>query len=92
MPGLGEHVKYCREKDQDGLLSDIISALSGDEYELPFGHSGEYWQIPGKREKEVFANLFALDALQDMEKLQYLREHFPELMQVYEEMLSEMGI
>ncbi|MDD6877686.1 MAG: hypothetical protein PUD44_07910 [Clostridiaceae bacterium] len=92
LPGLGEHVKYCREKDQDGLLSDIISALSGDEYELPFGHSGEYWQIPGKREKEVFANLFALDALQDMEKLQYLREHFPELMQVYEEMLSEMGI
>ena len=68
-------------KNYSGL--DLISISTKDTFN---------WQVPGKREKEVFANLFALDALQDTEKLRYLREHFPELMQVYEEMLFEMGI
>lgn len=82
-------VDYSWENDEDGFLSDIFSAIDmSDIYAA--GHKEGYWQRPGIREAEIYANLFSLEAVGDQKKLQYLREHFPEIMQEYDKMEFEV--
>lgn len=80
-----EYIQFCEEQDEDGFLSDILSAICEAEYELDFGHSPEYWRMTGNKEKEIFANLFSLESLADTKKLAFLREFFPELMNCYQQ-------
>ncbi len=78
-----EFVKYSWGNDDDGFISDIFSAIDGTD-SFSSGHKPEYWQIPGRCEAEIFANLFGLEAIGDTEKLNYLRKHFPEIMEIYD--------
>lgn len=81
--------RYCWKNDEDGFLSDIIGAVSEAEIELPFKHSKEYWVIPGNKEKEIFANLFSLEAFNDLKKRRLLEEDFPELIKAYQNLEFE---
>lgn len=82
-------VAYSWENDKDGFLSDIFSAIDkSDVYTV--GHPTNYWQKPGKRESEIYANLFSLEAVNDEKKLKFLRENFPEIMQEYDKMEFEV--
>ena len=82
-------VDYSWENDEDGFISDIFSAVDmSDIYAA--GHKKEYWQKPGIREAEIYANLFGLEVVNDVKKLQYLRKHFPEIMQEYDKMEFEV--
>lgn len=73
--------KLC-EEDREGFLSDIISALSSSKIELRYGHDMEYWQTKGNKEKEIFANLFAMEAFQD-KRMKDVEASLPKLMEAY---------
>ena len=58
-------------------ISDIISALSDNEIEVPVGHSKEYWASHiYLKPMELFANLSSIDVLNLDEKESILRELF----------------
>jgi len=77
-------IDYSRENDEHGFLSDIFSAISNGKYRFAAGHNAEYWVEPGNKEREIFANLFSLEAFQDTQKLKYFRENFAEIFDAYE--------
>ena len=76
-------VEYCQENDREGFLSDTIDALCESQYKLPFRHGKEYWTSERKA-KEIFANLFSLEAVGDIEKILFLRRNFPDLMAAFD--------
>lgn len=83
-------IEYAKVYDQDGFLSDILSAISDGTYDFPAGHPLKYWQKQGNKEKEIFANMFSLEACNDQEKLEFIQENFPELYRVYMEFEFEV--
>jgi len=87
-PSMQQYVDYSLASDRDGFISDIFSAI-GKVNEFAAGHGEAYWSKPGKREKEIFANLFSLEAVGDTEKLTFLNQHFPEIMKVYAELSGD---
>lgn len=82
-------VSYSWENDEDGFISDIFSAVDQSDIFIA-GHPPNYWEIPGNREAEIYANLFSLEAMNDQKKLGYLRKNFPEIMQEYDKMGFEV--
>ncbi len=77
-------IDYCRVNDEQGFLSDIFSAISDGKYRFFAGHDAEYWAEAGNKEREIFANLFSLEAFRDAEKLQFFRANFAELLKAFE--------
>lgn len=71
--------------DTEGFLSDIFSAVCEDDYRFRFYHDKIYWQQPGNKEKEIFANLFSLEAFENNELLQFLIENLPNVWEAYTE-------
>ena len=76
-------IDYCRANDQQGFLSDVFSAISGGKYRFTAGHDAKYWAKAGNKEREIFANLFSLEAFQDADKLQFFRDNFAELLRAF---------
>ena len=54
---------------ENPFFSDIISAISKGEIYLPYAHRKSYWAKPGNREREIFANMVALDVLVGMDAI-----------------------
>lgn len=80
-------VQYCWTHDDRGFLSDILDAISSGRYDLPARHGQEYWLRPGAKAREIFANIYSLQAFGDWETLVFLTEHFPEIMQYFDVLL-----
>ena len=80
------HVAYCDANDSDGFLTDFLSALCEGKQAFLFGHEKRYYEYPGNKEKEAFANLFSLEAYGDREKLDYVKNHFPKVYQAYNDL------
>ena len=74
------------KNDTDGFLSDICSAICEQDYEFPISHDKEYWLKRGNKEREIFANLFSLEAFECEEQLALLEEHFPNIFREYKRM------
>lgn len=49
--------------ENDFALSDIISALSMNEIDVPIGHDNEYWSDNDNVALEVFANISSIDVI-----------------------------
>lgn len=81
---------YCERDNESMFLSDIFSALSTGKYEFPVGHSPEYWGKAGAGEREIFANLFSIEALRDELSIKFLEENFPDIVRAYMEI--EFGV
>lgn len=79
-----QFIDYCRKNDEQGFLSDIFSAISNGKYRFAAGHDAGYWTESGNKEREIFANLFSLEAFRDTQKLKYFRENFAEIFDAYE--------
>ena len=79
-----ECVAYCKENDEDGYLSDILDAICESRFRFPARHGAGYWERPGNKAKDIFANLFSLEAFGDTKKLDLLRYEFPKLIEAYE--------
>ena len=78
-----KYLQYCDENDDEGFLSDIFSAVCEDDHRFKFWHEKEYWKQEGNKEKEIFANLFSLEAFGDGAKLGFLEENYPEILEAY---------
>ena len=81
-----EMTEYCFQHDEDGYLSDILDGGCRGKYDLPYAHPSEYWSKTGNQEREIFANVFSLEAIGDTEKLSFLEDKFPELMKAYHDL------
>lgn len=79
-----EYVDYITQNDSIGALSDVLDAISGGKFDFPFVHDADYWAREGNKEKEIFANLFTLETLQDAEKLRWFQRHFPNIWKSYQ--------
>ena len=79
---------YSFEEDEDGFVSDIISALSKSEIKTVTFHDSKYWAIPGNPEKEVFANLFSITSFDQQKHLDLLKKLFPGLIESYKELIG----
>ncbi len=76
-------IDFCELHDKEGFLSDIMDAVCESEYKFPARHGKEYWTGPessGRKEKEIFANLFSLESFNDREKIEFLKTHFGEML------------
>jgi len=71
------------KSDTSGFMSDIFSAICEDDYRFDMYHEKRYWQVPGNREKEIFANLFSLESSGDKEDLMLLKDNFPQILDAY---------
>lgn len=77
--------EYCEQKDMDGFLSDIMSAICKGRYRIQGGHRESYWTSENQA-REIFANLFGMEAYDDAEKLALLEEYFHDLMKSFHEL------
>ena len=83
---------FCRN-DQEGFLSDICDAICESDFKFPAYHGKEYWAgtgSAGRKEKEIFANLFSLEAFGDQKKLDFFKTNFPEIWETFSEFLPDM--
>ncbi|MBC2077671.1 minor capsid protein [Listeria booriae] len=61
----------------DDYFSDICSALTENKVKGYAGHAASYWKRKGSAEKEIFANLFAMLALDKQESMAMVKKQFP---------------
>ena len=71
------------KKDEDGFLSDIFSAICEDDYRFRYYHDKTYWQRPGNKEKEIFANFFSFEIFSSKSQWEIFVEIFSEIFNAY---------
>jgi len=82
-----EKVRSLLKEDQMAV-HDILSALRGKNEGLAFGHRVEYWTSDKRHvPKEIFANIGTLDVM-DGRGLTIIKLYFPEIFNVYQEMVK----
>ncbi|EHJ7461852.1 minor capsid protein [Listeria monocytogenes] len=70
---LFSHEKWAN----DDYFSDICSALTENRVKGNAGHAASYWNRKGSIEKEIFANLFAMLAMNKQESIAMVKKQFP---------------
>ena len=76
----------------DTMFSDIIDAMTEGQFQrtrYTWGHGVSYYKRPGAKQKETFANLFAIQGKE--EAREKARELFPNLMRVFEAKLRSVA-
>lgn len=84
-----KRMKSVIKNDELGNFSDIVDALTaGDFYasRYAFGHGKTYYKRAGSKQKEIFANLFAL---KNTEFWDLAVQKFPELTKRFDEIIAE---
>lgn len=79
---------YSFKEDEDGFISDVISALSRSVIKTAAFHFPEYWAVLGNPEKETFANLFSIISFDQKKHLELLNELFPDLIKAYQALIG----
>lgn len=72
----------------NAFFSDIISAVSRGKVNVPFAHSRRYWKRSGNREREIFANIVALDGLTGIDNIS-VEPGFEVLFKAFKDLMSE---
>ena len=81
---------FCKEHDKDGFLSDTFDAICESDFKFPMGHGKEYWTgdgSSGRKEEEIFANLFSLGSFHDQEKIDFFKKIFPDIWKEFSSLL-----
>ena len=47
------------------------------------GHEPDYQNKPGKKQKEIFANLFTLECFQDLDGIEFVKSELPDVFNAY---------
>ncbi len=73
-----------------------MSGITKGKYAF-YGHNAKYWEYPGNVEREVFANLYAMEALKSKDKeceaaLKILQDNLPEIGNTYHDLLRRAGL
>lgn len=87
---LAQFERKASESSCSDYFSDILSALGKGQFYTFAGHDPAYWQRTGNAEKEIFANLFCMQATKRVEEIAYLNEAFPYMIQTYQKLLERM--
>lgn len=74
---------------KDDFFSDICSALTNDKVRGYAGHKKAYWERKYAAEREIFANLFAMIALNKTESLKMVKRQFP---MIYGAFIKMIGV
>lgn len=74
---------------QNAPLQDIMSAVTGGHIPLAVGHESDYWSRQGKKQREIFANMFTLESFNDTEALDFVKETLPDVYNVYMKMTAK---
>lgn len=69
------------------FTGDILSALSKGDLGGGFRHEQSYWDRVGMVETELFANMFAAEAVVDKTALNFLENEMPSLLEVFRKIL-----
>ncbi len=77
---------YSFDKDEDGFVSDIISAVSKGKIVTRTGRPEGYWENTWSQAREMFANLFSLSVFGQDKHIDFLKEWFPEIVKAYQDM------
>lgn len=77
--------KYKIDFKNHPELSDIISALTINKFKVLYGHPTTYWlrENAYNREKEVFVNIFNLEAQNNNLDIDFLQSCFPDVWKSY---------
>lgn len=78
-----ENGKY----ENDFAISDIVSALSENEIDVPIGHENEYWSDPENVALEIFANISSIDILGNDSKKEF-ESFLKEIYESYKEIVK----
>ena len=71
-------------------VQDIISAASGDEYRIAYGHSSSYWSSDYTNQgNEGFAQFYTIDFNNSEMELDFIKKHFPDAYKEYQHLLDE---
>lgn len=70
-------------------IQDIMSAVSEGAITLPVGHDPDYWKKTGKKQKEIFANLFTLECFRDTDGLEFVKNELPDIYDIYISMTAK---
>ena len=80
---IAEKITNSDDLFQNAPLQDIMSAVTKGQIPLLVGHKPEYWEKTGKRQKEIFANLFTLECFDDTVALEFIKETLPDIYDSY---------
>lgn len=80
---VAEKINGSDTLSQNAPLQDIMSAVTGGHIPLAAGHEPDYWNRQGKRQKEIFANIFTLECFNDTEALDFVKEALPDVYNSY---------
>ena len=86
----GKYIDYCWKHSDNPFFADIIDALTQGTANLPAGHGPKYWsgaQGEIRKRKEIFANIFSMEALSKKEDLAFFQDSFPEIYRAYLKLL-----
>lgn len=72
-------------------VSDLLGAMSNNECVGEYAHWDlTYWKKPGRLGREAFAHFFEAAARNDTEKIEILKQTFPDSYKMFEKMLEEL--
>lgn len=72
------------------IMADLFSAIYGEKYDWKYKHSDSYWDKAGRLEKEAFAHFFSASVLSDAEKLDTIKNVFPEAYHWFDELIRKV--
>lgn len=78
-------------KELLGGVSDFISSLTYNDFNVGFCHSKSYWRTDVNNSlDEFFANMNAYSATKQKNVMECIREHYPELVNVYDTVINDI--
>ena len=86
---IADKIKKSDSLKCNAPLQDIMSAVSNGAIPLPAGHEPEYWGKAGKKQKEIFANLFTLECFNDSDGLEFVKSELPDVYDAYISMTAK---
>ncbi|ECB9834405.1 phage head morphogenesis protein [Listeria monocytogenes] len=69
-------------------VSDIVGAMTRNKITGGVGHTNAYWNRPGAKEKELFADLFTLVMINDKAGLALVEKQFPMMYASFNKLLG----
>ena len=87
---IADKIKQSDSLKCNAPLQDIMSAVSEGTIALPIGHDPDYWKKTGRKQKEIFANLFTLECFRNDDGLEFVKNELPDIYNIYISMTAEL--
>lgn len=75
---------------ENGVMQDLFSCLTKERVKVTFGHEAQYYQATGKRETEVFSDIFAVIGSNEAREIDLLKKETPELLREFRKIIRKL--